>query len=352
MSSPLDTLDITILRRDKNGKPDHIFPSNGYTAQQVMASVNLARSLIAGPRGQPAFTRLCAGTLANTQMETWWGDMTENDLAKSFIHQVVAMFPPIFVDCSFAHPDHAACTHRKAYEGDFDPLQHAITISEPRLSKMCLAGRMAAREPWNSKEKQRYRTFVCKLALTFVHELGHLFVQYLGRGKVDTPPSLSRTGKGHIGEAGARLEVEMFGGCVVSTRNTDEDDDQAGELYLYDSDNEIRKITQKAMDDFVQYNFNLPFGTGDVVPRKSVKTLGHGMPKTYDISDPFAWPTAPALIEEHKRHGNNSNPYRWSEDLKALMKEEKEKDAKTTTRSDPKSTIYQLPVEPGLAESD
>ena len=135
MSSPLDTLDITILRRDKNGKPDHIFPSNGYTAQQVMASVNLARSLIAGPRGQPAFTRLCAGTLANTQMETWWGDMTENDLAKSFIHQVVAMFPPIFVDCSFAHPDHAACTHRKAYEGDFDPLQHAITISEPVSSR-------------------------------------------------------------------------------------------------------------------------------------------------------------------------------------------------------------------------
>ena len=127
------------------------------------------------------------------------------------------------------------------------------------------------------------------------------------------------------------------------------------------------------MEDFVQYSeccprqescpswpadfrycldFNLPFETGDVVPPKSVKTLGHGMPKTYDISDPFAWPTAPALIEEHKRHGNNSNPYRWSEDLKALMKEEKEKDTKTTTRSDPKSTIYLLPVEPDLAESD
>lgn len=129
MSSPLDTLDITILERDKNGKPNRIFPSNGNTAQHVMASVNLARSLIAGPLGQPAFTRLCAETLANTQMEAWWGDMTENDLAKSFIDQVVAKFPPIFVDHSFAHPDHAACTHRKAYEGDFDTLQHAITIN-------------------------------------------------------------------------------------------------------------------------------------------------------------------------------------------------------------------------------
>lgn len=95
-----------------------------------------------------------------------------------------------------------------------------------RLRKMCLAGRAAKVQEGNSKEKQRYRTFVCKLALSFVHELGHLFVQYLGRGKVETPPSVSRTGTGEVGEAGAHLEVVMFGGCVVSTCKTEEDDDQ------------------------------------------------------------------------------------------------------------------------------
>ena len=63
-----------------------------------------------------------------------------------------------------------------------------------------------------------------------MHELGHLFVQYLSRGKVDTPPKVSRTGKNKVGEAGAYLEVLMFGGCVVPTHNPDEDDDQ---VYSY-----------------------------------------------------------------------------------------------------------------------
>lgn len=89
------------------------------------------------------------------------------------------------------------------------------------------AGKIAAGcSDRNSKEQQRYRTFVCKLALTFVHELGHLFVQYLGRGSVDTPRDASRTGKGEVGEAGAHLEVLLFGGCVVPTRNPDEDNEQ------------------------------------------------------------------------------------------------------------------------------
>lgn len=129
MSSPLDTLDIIILKRDENGKPNGIFPSNGETAKHVMASVNLARNLIAAPLGQLKFTQLCTNIVANMPMEAWWEFTTANDLAKNFIDQVVAKFPPTFVDYSFTHPDHAGCTHRKAYEGDFDPLRHAICIN-------------------------------------------------------------------------------------------------------------------------------------------------------------------------------------------------------------------------------
>lgn len=113
---------------------------------------------------------------------------------------------------------------------------------------------------------------------------------------------------------------------------------------------QTRILPKWPADLLYSLDFNLPFETGDVVSRNSIKTLGHGAPQTDVITDPFAWPTAALLIEEHKRHGNNSNPYKWSQTLKELMEEGKDKIS--TTQSDRKSTIYRLPVEPGLAKED
>ena len=71
----------------------------------------------------------------------------------------------------------------------------------------------------NSKAKQVYRIYACSLALTIIHELGHLFVTYLSHGKVDTPNEM-KTPRGHdMPEAGFFLEIVMFGGRVGISRH-------------------------------------------------------------------------------------------------------------------------------------
>lgn len=67
-------------------------------------------------------------------------------------------------------------------------------------------------------------------ALTIVHELAHIFINFLGRGQRNTPESMadpsSDTSQASKGEAGAYLEYLMFGGRLLHLRNHAEGDEQ------------------------------------------------------------------------------------------------------------------------------
>ena len=96
---------------------------------------------------------------------------------------------------------------------------------------MLIAGVNAeATEDPNSDERKRFRVFLFILAKSFLHELGHMFVTFLGKGDTDTPPRMNAQQVGSPqntrGEAGRYLEDLVFGGLVKVMRNPAEDDSQ------------------------------------------------------------------------------------------------------------------------------
>lgn len=85
---------------------------------------------------------------------------------------------------------------------------------------MCIAGKRAEGfEDPNSDEAKQFRVFLFALAKTFVHELAHVFVTFLGRGKTDTPPDVHILLDATTGEAGWYLEKLIFGGVISVYRN-------------------------------------------------------------------------------------------------------------------------------------
>lgn len=83
----------------------------------------------------------------------------------------------------------------------------------------------------SSKEYKRYRTFLFLFAITFLHELGHLFISFLVKDGRDSPPQLSidlvDDIHGDSTESGRLLEVLLFGGAVVPARDSADDVGQA-----------------------------------------------------------------------------------------------------------------------------
>lgn len=95
---------------------------------------------------------------------------------------------------------------------------------------MCLAGAMGEKADPTSDAQKRFRSLLFQLAVSFLHELSHMFLTFLGRGKVGTPPHMSVAVDGSSEapgpEAGRYLETSLFGGFLNVFRDTAEDDDQ------------------------------------------------------------------------------------------------------------------------------
>lgn len=96
---------------------------------------------------------------------------------------------------------------------------------------MCRAGvRAVTSGDPNSKDSKRFQTFMFSLAKSFYHELGHMFVTFLGGGVVNTPPHIMVYRSGEplraIGEAGRFVEDLLLGGLTNIFKDKEDDDDQ------------------------------------------------------------------------------------------------------------------------------
>ena len=82
----------------------------------------------------------------------------------------------------------------------------------------------------NSKESRRFQTFTFALSKALYHELGHMFVTFLGGGTADTPPHITvETPGGPLsagGEAGRFIENQLWGGLITVLKDEEDDDDQ------------------------------------------------------------------------------------------------------------------------------
>ena len=96
---------------------------------------------------------------------------------------------------------------------------------------MCRAGvRAVTSGDPNSKESKRFQTFLFALAKSIYHELGHMFITFLGGGVVNTPPHITVYKSGElqrdIGEAGRFVEDRLFGGLIITFKDKEDDNDQ------------------------------------------------------------------------------------------------------------------------------
>ena len=79
-------------------------------------------------------------------------------------------------------------------------------------------------------ENRRFRTFIFMFANVFLHEIGHILVTFLTKGRTGTPlhvrPQLDGYSMPGRGEAGRSLETILFGGTQEFYRDFDDDDSQ------------------------------------------------------------------------------------------------------------------------------
>ena len=82
----------------------------------------------------------------------------------------------------------------------------------------------------NDHEHKRFRSFKFVFANTLLHEIGHVFVTFLTKGRTATPSHLQADVAGysgeHEGEAGRNLETIIFGGTIEYYRDHADDDSQ------------------------------------------------------------------------------------------------------------------------------
>ena len=113
------------------------------------------------------------------------------------------------------------------------PKLSKLTIIQ-RVRHMCVAGtRAESSNDRDSHEQKRYRSFLFQFATLFMHELGHMFVTFLGLGEKGTPPPMKGDLRGTGKEAGAHLETIIFGGVLFPMYNPDEGEDQHHQACSY-----------------------------------------------------------------------------------------------------------------------
>lgn len=129
MTYLLNTLDIIIIHRHKDGKPDFIYPYNGNTATHVTGCANLARSILATERGEQSFIDLGDKFESETELERWYKPIEMGVVAKRFLNIVKTKWPPTFLEEAMENPDEAGATFRKWWDLNFDTREHPISLN-------------------------------------------------------------------------------------------------------------------------------------------------------------------------------------------------------------------------------
>ena len=129
MASPLETLNIILLHRNKNGKPDSLLPINGAMAPHMTTCINLARSALATEMGRQSCTILGTKFQEETQTPRWYGDKSMADVVNDCINDLITNWPPTIADESLSNPDNMGNTHRKGGFTKFDTREQPISIN-------------------------------------------------------------------------------------------------------------------------------------------------------------------------------------------------------------------------------
>lgn len=129
MTYHLNTLDIIIVHRNKDGKPDFIYPYNGDTATHVSGCANLARSILATDMAEQSFIKLGNKFEGATDLERWYNPIKMDVVAKRFLNMIITKWPPTFLEECLENPDHMGASYQKWWDLNFDSREHPISLN-------------------------------------------------------------------------------------------------------------------------------------------------------------------------------------------------------------------------------
>ncbi|CAF9939239.1 hypothetical protein IMSHALPRED_001266 [Imshaugia aleurites] len=209
------------------------------------------------------------------------------DVVDDFITTILAIFPVVYIDDSLDNPDRLGGHLRREWDFNFQPYNQSINLNGSRVRDMVAAD-----------GQKCFRTFLFIFANTFLHEIAHIFVTYLDKGRSNTPPRIRAEVGGYsredMGEAGRHLETTLFGGTLEYYRDHAMDDNQPGVPHIL-TKHGARRISQVSIDDTVSYQFHSPYRLeGPLVNNQTMQSLGvgyspingqHTLPGKHHVSD-------------------------------------------------------------------
>lgn len=250
-----NTVHYTIAHRRPDGRPDFVYPWDGKLAACVLSSINICRGMLQYPKIRAAFLSF-AREFNRTHQGAWYHDPrhkfeTMEGVISAFLKAILKSFPIVYVDDGINNPGCLAAHPRQEWDGIFQPRDQSILVNGSvweryqaprdcvqirltiiqRVRDMVAAMTRAEQtnDP-NDHEHKRFRSFNFIFANTFLHEIGHVFLTFLTKGRTVTPCHINAEVVGysgeHRGEAGRNLETIILGGTLEYYRDHTDDDSQ------------------------------------------------------------------------------------------------------------------------------
>ena len=123
---------LTVIHRDRHGKPDFIYPCDGGVVTCVNASANICRGMLRNMKIRSAFLSFIREF--NRSQPKWYHEASHGfesyeDVVDSFITTILAIFPVVYIDDSLDNPDRLGGHLRREWDVDFQPYDQSIDLN-------------------------------------------------------------------------------------------------------------------------------------------------------------------------------------------------------------------------------
>lgn len=276
---------FSIFQRDRAGDVDSRLPANVPLYTVVEKCLKNSLRMLEHPDVQRAFVTLAeefkearAGAPGSSKMKSKDTGNMEKD-TKDFFASILTHFPTMIVDYSILEPGEEAFHIRRAVKTAFDLRLQSIHLNGKRVDYMAAAASRAKTEKTANNILQ-YHRFVFLYSNTILHELAHVFITYLGRGRSHTPDEINEgKTKGYLHgakeEAGGRLEKLVFGGLVSPYRKAivETEDKSSGVPYICKEEG-LYRIERETIDKIVGGQIELPYRYSGSKEKREMLTMG------------------------------------------------------------------------------
>ena len=125
---------FVIFHRDRQGKPDFIYPYDGRLAACLTISINIARGYLRHATVQAALVSFAKDFDRSGSHNAWYNDPVHGcggpeGAVFAFIRIILTVFPLIGIDDSLRNQDCLGFVGKRQWKNRFDPLDHPIMLN-------------------------------------------------------------------------------------------------------------------------------------------------------------------------------------------------------------------------------